>query len=141
MAEDKLDKLTALVNQLTDKLGTGLKSMESKLTDMNTKITSVEQSVNQKIEGLRASVNADIRGLREDIKSEVKDRVNDEVGCVKGEIQQLCEKLKERETEMRRLKRIIDVPFSPNQSLVLYSVPELSLKPSRGCSRKYWKYL
>ena len=124
MAEDKLDKLTALVNQLTDKLGTGLKSMESKLTDMNTKITSVEQSVNQKIEGLRASVNADIRGLREDIKSEVKDRVNDEVGCVKGEIQQLCEKLKERETEMRRLKRIIDVPFSPNQSFVLYGVPE-----------------
>ncbi len=124
MADDKLDRLTELVTELTEKLDTGLKSMETKLTDMNKKIASVETNVDQKIDGLRDSVNADIRGLREEIKKEVKDRVDDEVGGVKGEIQQLREKLEETEKEMNRLKCIVDVPFPPEQSLVLYGVPE-----------------
>ena len=124
MAEDKLDKLTALVNQLTDKLDSGIKSMEEKLGDMQKKVNSVETNIDQKIDSLRASMNSEIQSLRADIQKEVKERVDEEVGGVADEIKQLREKLEETDSEMKRLKALVDVPFPPDQSLVLYGLPE-----------------
>ncbi len=124
MADKKLDRLTELITQLTERVDKGLERMENEFSGVNKKIADIETRVDTKIEGLRASVEKDMKGLRQHIDDEINDKVTTQVVEVKDEVQELKEKLQTTENELRKIQAIVDVPFPPEQSVVIYNLPE-----------------
>ncbi len=120
--DSKLDNLTALVTKLSTDIDTNMKGIREEMSGLRTQLNTVENSVDQKIEGLRKSLEEDIKQWKEESKRDVKARVDTRMRDVDDDIAGLKSELETAKKEIQRLTELIDTPFNPDRSVVIYGL-------------------
>ena len=120
--ESKLDNLMALVKKLSSDIDTNMKGIPDEMSGLRTKLDSVENSVDQKIEGLRKSLEEDIKNWKAESKKDMEVHVDTRLRDVDDDISGLKSDLETVKKEIQRLTELIDTPFHPDRSVVIYGL-------------------
>ena len=135
---DKLD----LILQRLDKLGTDMQVVRADLGGVTTDIAAVksdveslrltvdtiEESVDNKLEALEVSletkIDDDIDRVKSSFKDGLRDDVKDAVNNLFGDIDitVICGKQQSMEKEPQELRSLVDSPFNPDHSVVVYGL-------------------
>ncbi len=135
---DKLD----LILQRLDKLGADMQAVRSDLGGVTTDIAAVKanveslrltvdaikESVDNKIAALKDSLETKIDDdidqmktmLKDGLRDDVRDAVNDLFGDI--DITAICAKQQSMEKELQELRSLVDSPFNPDRSVVVYGL-------------------
>ena len=124
MAGEKvtLDTLHQLITKMNENMDKNMASVRSEPTDLNKKLSTVETNVDHRLAELIDTMEQKIAGVKDDIQAQVKSQVDTELADLKTQVVALQTKLDETESEMLRLSKLIDTPFPPNISVVIYGL-------------------
>ena len=121
-AEDKLDKLTELVNSLASELNANVRSIKEDIAGIHDKLNTIESNVDTKLSDFRKAVETDISDLKKDVRTEIDTKVDEGVSGLREEVVELRQELAKAEKTIRRLTDKADSPFPPDTSVVIYGL-------------------
>ncbi len=140
----KLDNLTKLVTELTASVN-GLKldvkaikddidNVRSNITDLNEKVDNIEDTIEETVDRKLETLNETWRGKMDTMVADAKSEIKE---CILGDVNDfVIKKLSEmgvpdmirRQTEMennlKNIQRLVDRPFDPERSIVVYSLAD-----------------
>ena len=117
-----LDSLHQLITKMNENMETNMQSVRGEIADLGKKLSTVETNVDKKIEELKDTLEGKIAGVRDEIKTEVKSQVDTEVATLKKQVIDLQIRMQSAETELVRMKSLVDSPFPPDLSVVIYGL-------------------
>ena len=136
--EEKLDTILTRLEGLS----TDVKGMRAELNEVKSNVESVKsdmESLRSSVASIESDMNTRIDELKDSLTRHVDDEINNARSSVKAEckaemvfmlddklkgvdISALAENYKRMETELAEMRSLIDAPFNPDRSVVVYGM-------------------
>ncbi len=117
--EDRLDKLLEKVEGVMNEVK-GVRS------EMDTRLSDMEKTI-------KSTVEDAIKQSRSDITKEIEDTVGTKTKPLEDEIKDLRDKLNNSEHELAKIRSLVDVPFNPDRSVVIYGLVQQENESLQDC--------
>ncbi len=120
--DEKLDKLTELVNSLASELNANVHSIKEDIAGIKDQLPTIETNVDTKLDTFKQTVKKDIEDLKEDVTKDINEKVDTEITGLREEVVELRQGLTRAERTINRMSTKFDVPFPPETSVVIYGL-------------------
>ena len=117
-----LDSLHQLITTMNKNMEDNMTSMRGEIADLGKKLSTVETNIDKRIDELKDTLELKIAGVKDDVKNEVRDQVDTETADLKKMVVDLQIRVDSADKELLRLKSLVDTPFPPDLSVVIYGL-------------------
>ena len=113
--EGKLDSISRQVSDIA-------KSIQALTVTVN----NVESSVDAKLKDLKETLEKKIEDTFDakklEIKYELKDEIDKDINMLRGQLEATKMELADTKTELTRVRAIVETPYNPDKSIVIYGL-------------------
>ncbi len=67
-------------------------------------------------------MESELQAVRKSVKEEIELQVDTKVKGVSAEVNDLCARVVAAEEELKRLSSIVDIPYHPDRSIMIYGL-------------------